>query len=250
MHEKYFPGYVRCSFIPGGNTIAAGDKPVVEVYYMNTGNFADLSEFQPLKPAEADRQKAASLQNAEYRNFILSGYAFLRQVLARKIGCQPDEIQYGKEKGGKPFVTGDPLFFNISHTRSEFVFSVSDKLSSGIDIEEFGRKINFEPVIKRFFSSAEVAYILNGRSASALRFFLLWTRKESLLKLIGTGMTEDLTKLEVHKRANICDRQKYSGLRNISVPDHIYIYSAKTEKSFISVALPCKAEIAFHTAGE
>jgi len=235
--------------MPGGNSIAAGDKPVVEVYYMNTGSSPGLSEFQALKPDEADMQKASSLQNTEYRNFILSGYTYLRQVLARKIGCHPDEIQYGKEKGGKPFLTGDPLFFNISHTRNEFVFSVSDKLNSGIDIEETGRKINFEPVIRRFFSSSEVTYILNGRSASALRFFLLWTRKESLLKLIGTGMTEDLTKLEVHKRVNICDRQKYSGLRNIRVPDHIYIYSAKTENSFISLALPCKAEITFHTPG-
>lgn len=216
---------------------------------MNTASITDFSELRDVKPVEADRQKAASLQNAEYRNFILSGYAFLRRVLARKIGCKPDEIQYGKAKGGKPFVTGNPLFFNISHTRNEFVFSVSSKLSCGIDIEEFSRKINFEPVIKRFFSSAEVAYILKGRSSAALRFFLLWTRKESLLKLLGTGMTEDLTKLEVHKRVNICDRRKYSGLRNVSVPDQIYIYSAKTENSFISLALPCKADITFHTAG-
>jgi 4'-phosphopantetheinyl transferase len=248
MTENVFNRYVRCSFISNENIVSATPLPVAEVYLLSAADLENDFRLPEHLVSPEDRARTNRLQNEMYRNLILSGYTLLRSVLADKIGCSPDLLSFEKESAGKPLIKNNPLFFNLAHTRKSFAFVVSNDFRNGIDLEEMNRRINFEPIIQRFFSVDEADYIRKGREKSIERFILLWTRKESVLKLIGTGLTDDLTSIDVYKRVNRIDRRNYASLRELHVPDHTFIYSGKFGDLYLSVALPCRAEINFRRA--
>ncbi|MFZ5950920.1 MAG: 4'-phosphopantetheinyl transferase family protein, partial [Candidatus Rifleibacteriota bacterium] len=58
----------------------------------------------------------------------------------------------------------------------------------GIDIECSARKVDFQPILRRFFSEEEIAsWQLQPDPVSA--FFRGWTRKEAFLKATGVGIS-------------------------------------------------------------
>jgi phosphopantetheinyl transferase len=71
----------------------------------------------------------------------------------------------------------------------------------------------------------------------------LWTRKEALLKAIGTGIISQLSHIEVFKPDNLINKSSIEGLANISFPNNYYIYSKKLGDYYLSVALPQKSQI-------
>ena len=90
---------------------------------------------------------------------------------------------------GKPYFYGrDDLFFNISHCKSAVAVAVDDE-EVGIDIEEVAR-----------YKESLVKYVLNdeeksreyGVGSREERFIELWTEKEAVFKLYGTGITHDI----------------------------------------------------------
>lgn len=90
---------------------------------------------------------------------------------------------------GKPFLSDYPsVHFNISHCREAVACAVSDS-PVGIDVESI-----------REYKQDLAEYVLNEKELScvlssdnpAFAFTRLWTRKEAVLKLRGTGIREDL----------------------------------------------------------
>jgi 4'-phosphopantetheinyl transferase len=171
-------------------------------------------------------------------------------ILSKKLNKQPHEISYFYGTHGKPGIKGDPLFFNISHTRNSFSFAISDHFSIGLDVEEINRDINFEAIIRRFFSGNEGEYILNSRGKSRDRFFQLWTRKEAFLKAIGTGIIPQLANIEVHNPVNLLERHSIDDMKDASISDHHYIYSKKLRNYYLSVAMPREAKISLYKLNE
>jgi phosphopantetheinyl transferase len=247
--ENIFPRYVRCSFIPCQEKQRAVIHSVADVYYLCSAGLGEGFSVPRQLIFDSDLLKVERLQNINYRNLILAGYTALRDVLSVELGCRNSEIKFETDPGGKPLISGNPIFFNVSHSRNGFAFAVTRDAGVGIDLEEMNRKINFEPIIRRFFGCREAAYIERQKKLSANRFFLLWTRKESLVKLLGTGLSEDLTHIEVYRRVNFIDRNLYPDLEKVTVPDNCFIYSAGIGESYISVSLPAPCSIRFHEVG-
>ncbi|MDB5210668.1 MAG: 4-phosphopantetheinyl transferase, partial [Sediminibacterium sp.] len=52
----------------------------------------------------------------------------------------------------------------------------------------------YDEILNRCFDIDEINSIKDTRDPLAV-FYLLWTRKESLLKAVGTGILDDLTKV-------------------------------------------------------
>lgn len=97
----------------------------------------------------------------------------------------PLPIAYKRNRHGKPFLCDYPLYISISHSGDYAVCVVSDT-EIGVDIQKI-RKANFR-IAQRYFTAEECEYISND----TLRFFELWTKKESYLKAVGTGLTVPL----------------------------------------------------------
>jgi 4'-phosphopantetheinyl transferase len=131
----------------------------------------------------------------------LLGELLLRKVLSQKLKLTDKEINFKTGDKGKPYLSDQALYFNISHSGKWVVGAFSDK-EVGIDVELI-REPNYE-VAKRFYSEIELAG-LNSIADAELKkeyFFELWTLKESYLKAIGTGLTKSLSSFTVITAAN------------------------------------------------
>ena len=98
---------------------------------------------------------------------------------------------------GKPQLNGhSDIHFNLSHCKNAVACAVSTE-PVGIDVECLGR---YSEGVARYSLSEEELHTLyydadgNQRSNDdlQLQFTILWTKKESLLKLLGTGITDDI----------------------------------------------------------
>jgi len=90
---------------------------------------------------------------------------------------------------GKPFLQQNDVFFSISHCKEAIAVVVSDR-ETGIDIESRRRCVSPE-LTERVMNEDEQRYIAS-HPEPATAFIELWTKKEALLKMRGTGITDDL----------------------------------------------------------
>ena len=143
-----------------------------------------------LSPEELDRLHAISSQNAR-QTFLLSRCAIISIVKYYTKNCDfISEVQ--THPGGKPFLINLPdLHFSLSHTGSE-VALVFSRSPVGFDMEKSDRRTDFLALAKRFFTAAELAGMDSGSS-----FLELWTAKEAILKLEGTGISGGLDRARI-----------------------------------------------------
>jgi len=126
------------------------------------------------------------------RNCLL-GDILTRIEICRLTGLSNQQIMFSLNDYGKPYIVGiTNIHYNISHSGKYIAFVVSDE-PVGIDIELI--KFADFAIAKRFFSYDEVKYIIVGESH--LRFYEIWTMKESMLKLEGKGLSKSLDSFSV-----------------------------------------------------
>ena len=118
----------------------------------------------------------------------LNGKTMLDKMLLRK-GVSDYSIE--KTANGKPYLSGNPMHFNISHSNGMTAVCVSD-CEVGIDIQEI-KQIN-PKIAQRFFTENEYEYFLQHGPEG---FFTIWTRKESLLKYLGSTLADGISKYDV-----------------------------------------------------
>jgi 4'-phosphopantetheinyl transferase len=148
----------------------------------------ELAEFSPLLSAD-ERQRAARFLMVEDRDRYVTGRARLRQILARYVALMPEALTFCYGQYGKPSLAlpcSAPLF-NLSHSGGVAALAVVRGCEIGIDIEQVR---DVPPAIaKRFFSASENLALQELSAADWLpSFFRCWTRKEAIVKAIGTGL--------------------------------------------------------------
>ncbi len=127
-------------------------------------------------------------------NSNTDAYGFVKQIACEKYNIDASALEIKRNDHGKPFFENLTDFhFNISHSGELKVLAVSD-CPVGIDIEKL-RTPDFR-VAKRFRDD-EYAYITENCTAEV--FFEIWTKKEALLKLKGTGISGGLKSFSVFK---------------------------------------------------
>jgi 4'-phosphopantetheinyl transferase len=122
------------------------------------------------------------------RNRFIIARSLMRRLLGEYLGLGPGEIRLEKNARGKPFLEGDPLHFNLSHSGDKYILAASLE-PVGVDIEHFRYKADLAAMAELVFSPTELKHWTASES-KVLPFFRIWTRKEALLKAIGCGITE------------------------------------------------------------
>lgn len=153
----------------------------------NIGNWND-NEFESyLSRTSLERQKKIlSYTNPLDRELSLKSYLLLQKGLKDKYGIlDPPIFTYNKYK--KPLLISYPnIHFNLSHCKNAAACHISER-PVGLDVEIIDSlDYNF------------AQYVLNPREYQqviisenpVMEFTLLWTKKESLVKLIGNGIDE------------------------------------------------------------
>jgi 4'-phosphopantetheinyl transferase len=121
----------------------------------------------------------------------------IRTIITEDLGIRNDNISFGKNPYGKPYLKDYPNFnFNISHS-GDFVVCAIDNNPIGVDIEEI-KYMEYEDIAKNFFTTDEFDYITKNDSYSSLsRFYEIWTLKESFIKCCGRGLAMPLKSLSI-----------------------------------------------------
>ena len=132
-------------------------------------------------------QRALTISNEIARSTYIKSRAFLRHVLSDELSVDPRNINVERSIYGKPYIPGGPSF-NLSHSGSHLAIAICEKEPIGFDIEQLDTKLDFSRLTESCFSTHELRQ-LNSMTHSNRRsaFFIGWTRKEAILKGLGTG---------------------------------------------------------------
>jgi 4'-phosphopantetheinyl transferase len=119
--------------------------------------------------SDEERLRAEVLAGNVRHRFVASR-AFRRRILG-------PEAEILTEENGRPFVKGNPVFFNMSHSGSLLVMAV-DMYPVGIDVELMKER-DFAKLSSWFFGDC---------IADCEGFYMRWTRFEAGLKLAGMAL--------------------------------------------------------------
>lgn len=169
--------------------------------------FAQLAAFAPLLSSCADieilpadeRQRAEAMRSVPVRRDFLLSRFLLRRVLGACLGVPADAVVLHAGEHGKPTILaadGRPaIHFNQSHSHGLWLLGVTRTVPVGVDVEGPRVVTNAERLAKRVFTAAENTELAAAAAASAGpgvsdRIFLRgWTRKEAVLKAVGSGFS-------------------------------------------------------------
>ena len=142
-------------------------------------------------PWEERREKTMRFRFEESRRLSL-GAGLLASFCLRRAGAKDLTLAAGEQ--GKPFLLHEPgIHFNLSHSGTMAACAVGN-VPVGVDVEE--RQTMKEGVARLTFTSQERKWLLEQPDQD-LAFVRLWTRKESCLKLQGTGFYQSPLEVEV-----------------------------------------------------
>lgn len=120
----------------------------------------------------------------------------LQRALREDYGIsEPPLFDFGDH--GKPLLAGRPdIHFSLSHCR-EAAACVVDTVPVGIDVESLD---SYDPDLLLQTMSDDEQRLITTAPDPRLAFIRLWTMKESLLKMTGEGMTDDIRNVMTDSR--------------------------------------------------
>lgn len=136
-----------------------------------------------------------------HRNRFIACRGQVRRILAAYLGTAPAELRFQYGARGKPSLAlpADNLVtFNISHSHDLALCAVARGGELGVDIEFIRPPSDFDGLAAHFFAPREVAALKSLPEDVRLEsFFRCWTRKEAVLKAVGTGLALPLDRIVV-----------------------------------------------------
>lgn len=194
------PGSVNCTFI---NDVvwhkqqalhsAAPQRDTIYIWHGLTNELLHLyTDYYALLNAEEQIRAANYSQLADRQRYVIE-HGLLRLLLGWYLKTTVFEGTYVYGHHGKPYLPDHDIqscFFNLSSSVGEFVIAVGDR-ELGVDIEYLNTGFNYQDIFFQYFGTDERAFITGSENPDDA-FFLLWTRKEALLKATGKGVDDDL----------------------------------------------------------
>jgi phosphopantetheine--protein transferase-like protein len=217
--------------------IKGSNHPGVIVYLFRQKDFYPcLDNFYKVLSSDEQTKAQRLVFPSDRQNYYVC-HALLRHLLSKRAGVDPKDVKILAGQKGKPFIEDKNIAFNISHTRDLCAIAISGGTEVGIDIEKIRVNNNFKDIADSYFSEREQEYL--KKSANPLEdFYLLWTRKEALLKAIGIGLNTPLKKIGVCGKINQLAYENLCGQNKFNVDSQYYIYSGKGYGHLISIATP------------
>jgi 4'-phosphopantetheinyl transferase len=182
---------------------------------------------------EHQQREFHSVRNPERKYVLVHIHACVNAVLSLYTGLPACQHVFERNESGKPFLKEpDDLHFNLSHSHHAFVLAVA-RHSVGVDLEHTDRKIPELPAIIQRYYSLEEQMTVRDSVQPETEFLKIWTRKEAIIKAIGTGLHENL--------------QQINTLAAFNTPNELqscwHVYSGKMEEYFFSLAMAAEADI-------
>lgn len=144
------------------------------------------------------KAKTRRLVKEEDKRLCVFSHWLLSEMLREQNIYNPE---FCTDSKGKPYIKGNPVYFNLSHS-GDFVACALSAKPVGIDIEVFRNSINTS-LVNRICTENEIKYILSEDKINIIRFFSVWTAKEAYLKCTGEGLSAGLKEITVADKNNL-----------------------------------------------
>ena len=153
------------------------------------------------------REQALRFRYELGQRLCVLAYQLLKQGLRETYGITENPI-FEYNEHGKPSIVGHPdIFFNLSHCKEAAVCVISDH-PVGIDVESI-REYK-ESLVRYTMNDAEIREIESAENPASA-FIRFWTMKEATMKLVGTGINNDMKNVidTTTYHYTTVDRQQY-----------------------------------------
>lgn len=195
----------------------------------------------------------------EYNRFGRSNHikiperAIIRSVLS-KIAHRPHaSIRFTHGPHGKPFLEPASNFisdFNLSHSASQSVLAISNIGAIGVDIEHLS-SIRHAQEVRDLIAHPKESIKFRQKNYGEYGGLRLWARKESILKLNGSGLLTDPRTLSVdhtlRKFSKCGDIERLLAWRSVVDQSRVkgfdFLLPRKIRKDGFMVSVSCNSNI-------
>lgn len=174
----------------------------IHIYSLNFSKDNSLIEKFYHLLSDDERKKIEQYKFPNDRKRASETFIYRRLIISNYLNANPKMIVFNKSSFGKPLLiepNNSGFQFNYSHSEGKFVFTISKNSEIGIDIEFIKAFTDIDSLSKKYFSDDEFSFY-NALQTKELKlnfFYRVWTRKEALLKGIGTGINDEMKKISV-----------------------------------------------------
>lgn len=150
---------------------------------------------------------------------------FLERIFTEYLRLPAPDLVFNQY--GKPYLRGNEVYFNLSHSGSLTAVAVSEA-EIGLDCEKIKNR-SYHSVLKSF-SEREQQEIDTPES-----FLRHWTIKESFVKFLGTSIAKELKELEYFGQTLYLKNEE----------QHVSLLTEKIEEYLLTVCTLAPQEITY-----
>ena len=174
----------------------------IHVWDINFDNFCVCEESLVSVLSENEIYKAGRFLFERDRNRYIRSHWSLRKVLSLYVGGSPEQLKFKENTHGKPIIAApldtNGLRFNMTHSGSLAIIGVTRDREIGVDIEKLKTATEIDAIVDRFFSKSEAEFLYSCSAGDRLyNFFLIWTRKEAVIKAKGKTLASEISRTVV-----------------------------------------------------
>lgn len=153
--------------------------------------------------SDDEKRRAARFRFDRHRRRFVCGRGRIREILAARGGCEPQEIGFSLNRYGKPSISTPPqatgLRFNASSSEALGAIAITTGAEIGLDIEKVvpGKIDDCDLIVRHHFTGAECDWYLSLAGNRERAFYDLWTCKEAYLKALGIGLSGELDRFSI-----------------------------------------------------
>jgi 4'-phosphopantetheinyl transferase len=149
--------------------------------------------------SEEERHRACRFRYERDHNAYVLSHGILRHLLGQRLGTSAATIEFRIRERGKPYLEGEDLNFNLSHSANRIMIAVAHGCELGVDIQALDPRVDTTGIANRYFHPEEIEFLLSlPLSQQRNAFFQLWVRKEAYCKAIGDGLSIPLNSFSVN----------------------------------------------------
>ena len=169
--------------------------------------------------SEQRREQALKFKFELGQRLCVLAYQLLKQGLREEYGITENPV-FEYNEHGKPSIVGHPeIHFSLSHCKEAAACVISDH-PVGIDVESIRE---YKEGLAHYAMNDEEVRRIEASDNPAAAFIRLWTMKEATLKLIGTGISDDLKTAIDHERYQYTTVDRATYLYTVCVKNDIKV---------------------------
>lgn len=199
----------------------------IQLWLVDLRTFDLTADYKTSLSSEEWRRAARYRLESHRKQFTVARTA-LRDILSRKLACEPTEIVFEYGNAGRPEIRlpETTLKFSVSHSEHITVIALSDSADVGIDVEKPDAEIDILAVGHMVFCPLELSQLEKCTDSERIQlFYQLWTAKEAMLKMLGAGFTLPLDEFcIIHELLEGKPVKLPSKFVNTEAPECIHVY--------------------------